>query len=200
MSAAAEALPRQRDPMPDHRPSQHPHQPPPPADVLACPLHGERDRWTRNTAGHYPSMAPAGSPDCRVCRREAMEMYQVSRIEHLDAAIRADLATGHPSMTIEDNAYALRGIVVDLEARTTQLSIPCQYARRALRLWEGTRALHYALLRYQDAAAGSWEKATAKEDLTFAVNGYAACTDRFTRTTHTYEEVYRIVMPAPPAL
>ncbi len=115
-------------------------------------------------------------------------MYQVARIERLDAAIRAELATGHPSMTTEDNAYALRGIVMDLECRTTQLSIPCQYANRALRLWEGTRRLHYALLRYQDAPDGSWEKAMAKEDLSFAVAGYPASTDRFTRTTHTYEE------------
>ena len=100
-------------------------------------------------------------------------------------------------MTTEDNAYALRGIVVDLEARTTQLPIPCQYARRALRLWEGTRALHYALLRYQDAAAGSWEKATAEEELRWAVNSYRSCMDRFTETTRTLEEAHRILDTAP---
>lgn len=183
--------------MPAHRPGGE-ARPSPPLDVLTCPLHC--GTWTRNTSGHYASYAPDGSPDCRVCRREEMEMRQVARIERLDAAIRAELATGHPSMTTEDNAHALRGMVLDLEARTTQIIVPCQYARRALRLWEGTRVLHYALLRYQDAPDGSWEKATAKEDLTFAVNGYAACTDRFTRTTYTYEEASRITTPAPPAL
>lgn len=203
MSAADEALLRQRDaapatrseapPMPTHRPGAE-ARPPPPLDVLTCPLHC--GTWSRNTSGHYPSYAPDGAPDCRVCRREALEMHQVARIERLDAAIRAELATGHPSMTTEDNAYALRGMVLDLEARTSQLPVPCQYARRALRLWEGTRELHYALLRYQDAPDGSWEKAKAKEDLEFAVAGFPACTDRFTRTTHTYKEALRIVSPA----
>jgi hypothetical protein len=119
-------------------------------------------------------------------------MRLVDRIQTLEDTIRTGLQRTHPIEPIGDAARELEDRILELEERTTQLSIPCQYARRAIRLWAGTRALYSAIRRVGNAD-GAWELEVAMDELRWATNSYRGCTDRFTETTCTYEEALRII-------
>lgn len=138
-------------PMPLHSPGW---TPPPTAAQLAdphdpchCPRHNPAAGYSRNTNGDYGSAVPACS-GCRQGDRDAQETHAVRRVIAMEYGLRIRLREDLPSSTTTHIAAELFTAIADLEALTTEIPTPIEYANRTLRIWETGTALHAAIVRY----------------------------------------------------
>lgn len=147
--------------------------------AIPCPLHS--GSYTRNTAGAYSSFAPA----CSGCPRgdqEAAENTLITRIQILDNTLRTNLENAHPTELLRRGVRDLYEAILDLEERTTLVPTPCEYGRRTIQLWEETRALYCAVVRYRADVTNT----ETKSELRWAVQS-------FTGSSYTQREAQRIV-------
>lgn len=159
-----------------------------PRDPCHCPRHDPAAGFTRNTYGLYGSAVPACS-GCRQGDRDAEELAAAARVTALETSLRVQLRNDHPTSETRATATELYIAVLDMEALTTIILTPADYARRAIRIWETTASLHSALVRYRGLTTAE----ALREVRTAFLLHLDAC-DRFTPTTYTGSTVAQLLM------
>jgi hypothetical protein len=178
------------DSMPLHSPGW---APPPtdtqladPRDPCHCPRHDPVAGYFRNTNGAYGSAVPACS-GCHRGDRDAQETQAARRVIALDHVLRTRLRDDLPSSTTTQLAADLFTAIADLEALTTEIPTPIDYANRAIRIWETATALHAALVRYNSVRLVDTttpdELTNIRQEVRDTYLAHVESLDRFTPTT-----------------
>jgi hypothetical protein len=157
-----------------------------PRDPCHCPRHDPAAGYFRNTNGDYGSAVPACS-GCRQGDRDAQETHAARRVIALDHVLRSHLRYNLPSSTANGFATNLFSAVADLEALTTEIPTPIDYANRAIRIWETATALHAALVRYNSVRLVDTttldQLTAARQEVRDTYLAHVESLDRFTQTT-----------------
>lgn len=178
------------DSMPLHSPGW---TPPPTAAQLAdprdpchCPRHDPAAGYFRNTNGDYGSAVPACS-GCHRGDRDALETQAARRVNSRDHVLRACLDCDLPSSVMSRQAANLVQAIADLEALTTEIPTPIEYACRVIRIWDTATTLYAALVRYNSVRLVDTttpdELTAARQEVRAAYLAHVETLDRFTPTT-----------------